>query len=119
MSSSSTISFEEDLKLSLIGFPQIILFSILVLRGNAVKLIVAILERSLFADPRIEFCSWIKIGFRFKKNANPIGTVIKPPNPTIASMFSFLMILVVEKILLGISNKDFILLKKFFPLKPS
>ena len=34
----------------------------------------------------------MKIGFLAIKNANPIGTVIKPPNPTIASIFSFLKI---------------------------
>ena len=60
----------------------------------------------------------MKIGFLAIKNAKPIGTVIKPPNPTIASIFSFLIILIVVKTLIGIRVSDFILAKIFLPLKP-
>ena len=55
----------------------------------------------------------MKIDFLAIKNAKPIGTVIKPPNPTIASIFSFLIILIVVKTLLGIRVSDFILAKIF------
>ena len=39
------------------GFPQTIFFFMGFLSGKAVKFIFEILERSLLADPKIEFCS--------------------------------------------------------------
>ena len=44
------------------------------------------------ADPITTFCSCVKTGFLVIQHAIPTGTVMKPPNPIIASIFSLLII---------------------------
>ena len=68
------------------GFPTKKYFLFL-LSGNAVNIFFANIERSLFEDPTIEFCSCKYSFLKLMTLAKPTGTVINPPKQTTEDIF--------------------------------